>query len=153
MRSLKTLGCLTCGSGMTENVILTWVHTMHACAQSHNVMRQLTGNHHKTSNQHSELRVSRIKRDSDGLEKIKLWTENHNPFDDNDPLLISIATGLTATEGDGINCVEAGKIGQAIQDQLDGIPITEATIKRKDEIKTLELLKMGVEIDKKKDPC
>ena len=132
MCSLKTLGCLTCGIGMTENVILTWVHTMHACAQSHNVMRQLTGNHHKTSNQHSELRVSRIKRDSDGLEKIKLWTENHNPFDDNDPLLISIATGLTATEGDGINCVEAGKIGQAIQDQLDGIPITEATIKRKD---------------------
>ena len=58
MCSLKTLGCLTRGSGMTENVILTWVHTMHACAQSHNVMRQLTGNHHKTSNQHSEVGVS-----------------------------------------------------------------------------------------------
>ena len=79
-----------------------------------------------------------------------MWIENHNPFDDNEPLLRSIATGLTATKGDGINCDEAEKIGQAIQDQLNGISITEATIKKKDQIKTLELLKMGVEIDKEK---
>ena len=64
--------------------------------------------------------------------------ENHNPIYDNEPLLRSIATGLTATEGDGINCDEAEKIGQDIQ----------ATIKKKDQIKTLELLKMGVEKDK-----
>ena len=150
MRSLKTRGGLTRGRGMTENVILTWVHTMHACAQVHNAMTQLTGNHHKTSNQHAELGVSRIKRDNDDLENIKLWIENSNPFDDNEPLLRSIATGLTATEGDGINCDEAEKIGQAIQDQLDGISITESTIKKKDHIKTLELLKMRVEIDKEK---
>ena len=80
-----------------------------------------------------------------------MWIENHNPFDDNEPLLRSIATGLTAKEGDGgINCDEAEKIGQAIHDQLDGISITEATIKKKDQIKTLELLKMGVEINKEK---
>ena len=79
-----------------------------------------------------------------------MWTENHNPFDDNEPLLRSIATGLTAAEGGGINCDEAEKIGQAIQDQLDGIPITEATIKKKDQIKTLALSKMGVEIEKEK---
>ena len=53
-----------------------------------------------------------------------------------------------ATEGDGINRDEAEKIGQAIQDQLDGISITEATIKKKDQIKILQLLKMGVEKDK-----
>ena len=32
MRSLKIRGGLTCGRGMTQNVTLTWVHTMHACA-------------------------------------------------------------------------------------------------------------------------
>ena len=42
-----------------------------------------------------------------------------------------------ATEGDGISRDEAEKIGQAVQDQLDGISITEATIKMKDQIKTL----------------
>ena len=66
-----------------------------------------------------------------------MWIENHNPFDDNEPLLRSIAAGLMATEGDGINRDEAEKIGQAVQDQLDGISITEATIKMKDQIKTL----------------
>ena len=58
MRSLKTRGGLTRRRGMTENVILTWVHTMHTCAQAHNAMTQLTGNHHKTSNQHAELGAS-----------------------------------------------------------------------------------------------
>ena len=66
-----------------------------------------------------------------------MWIENHNPFDDNEPLLRSIAAGLMATEGDGINRDEAEKNGQAIQDQLDGISITEATIKKKDQIKIL----------------
>ena len=66
-----------------------------------------------------------------------MWIENHNPFDDNEPLLRSIAAGLMATEGDGINRDEAEKIGQAIQDQLDGISVTEATIKKKDQIKIL----------------
>ena len=79
-----------------------------------------------------------------------MWIENHNSFDDNEPLLRSIATGLTVTERDGINCDKAEKIGQPIQDQLDSISITEATIKKKDQIETLELLKMGVEIDKEK---
>ena len=132
MRSLKTRGGLTHGRGVTENVILAWVHTMHTCAQVHNAMTQLTGNHHKTSNQHAELRASRIKRDNKDLDNIKLWIKNYNPFDDNELLLRSIATGLTATEGDGINCDEVEKIGQAIQDQLDDISITEATIKKKD---------------------
>ena len=129
MRSLKTRGGLTHGRGVTENVILTLVHTMHTCAQVHNAMTQLTG---MTSNQHAELRASRIKRDNKDLENIKLWRKNYNPFDDNELLLRSIATGLTAMEGDGINCDEVEKIGQAIQDQLDDISITDATIKKKD---------------------
>ena len=79
-----------------------------------------------------------------------MWIENHIPFDDNELLLRSIATGLTATEGYGINCDEAEEIGQAIQDQFDDISITKAAIKKKDQIKTLESLKMGVEIDKEK---
>ena len=55
-----------------------------------------------------------------------------------------------AKEGDGINCDKAENTGQAIQNQLDGISITEATIKKENRNKTTELLKMGVEIDKEK---
>ena len=91
-----------------------------------------------------------MKRHNDESEKIKLWIENHNPFYDHEPLLRSIATGLMGLEGDGITCDEAEKIGQAIQDQLDGISITEATIKKKDQMKTLKFLNIGEEIEKEK---
>ena len=54
-------------------------------------------------------------------------------------MLRSIATGLTAMAGDGINCDEANKAGQAVQDQLDGISLAEVKIKKKDQINTLEV--------------
>lgn len=76
-----------------------------------------------------------------------MWIENHNPFNENEPLLKSIATGLTAIEGNGINCDEAEKVVQAIQDQLDGICFAEAKIKKKHQIKMQEVLKMGAEIN------
>jgi len=53
---------------MSENVILPWIHTMYTCTQIHIAMTELTGNHHKTSNQHVELGATRIKRDNDDLE-------------------------------------------------------------------------------------
>ena len=77
-------------------------------------MTALTGNTHKTSNQHAELGTSRMKRDNDDLVKIRSWIESHNPFDESEPVLRSIATGITATEGDGINCDDAESAGRPI---------------------------------------
>ena len=102
MRSLKSRGGLIHGRGMTDSVVLTWVHTMHVCASMHDAMTTLTGNTHKTSNQHVELGKSRMKRDNDDLEKVCTWFESHNPFDENNSLLRSIATGVTSTEADSI---------------------------------------------------
>ena len=150
MRSLKTRGGLTHGRGMTDNVVLTWVHTMHVCASIHDAMATLTGNTHKTSNQHVELGKSRMKRDNDDLEKVRTWFESHNPFDECNPLLRSIATGVTSTEADGINCDDAEAVGEAIQKQLTGVSYSKATLKKKDRIKTLESLEVGVRIDKEK---
>ena len=150
MRSLKTRGGLIRGRGMSENVMLAWVHTKHICAQIHNSMTEITGNYHKTSNQHTEIGTNRIKRDNEDLEKIKLWLETHDPFDENEPFLKNIATGVTATEEDGINCDTAENIGQEIQNKLDGAPFTEAKIKRNDQICTLEIPKVGVQIGKEK---
>ena len=150
MRSLKTRGGLTHGRGMTDNVVLTWVHTIHVCASIHDAMATLTGNTHKTSNQHVELGKSRMKRDNNDLEKVRTWFESHNPFDECNPLLRSIATGVTSTEADGINCDDAEAVGEAIQKQLTGVSYSKATLKKKDRIKTLESLEVGVRIDKEK---
>ena len=68
----------------------------------HDAMTTLPGNTHKTSNQNVELGKSRKKRDNDDLEKVCTWFESHNPFDENNSLLRSIATGVTSTEADSI---------------------------------------------------
>ena len=52
MRSLKSHGGRTRGSGMTESVRQQWVYSMHACAAIHDAMTSLTVKHHTTSHQH-----------------------------------------------------------------------------------------------------
>ena len=55
---------------MSENVNLTWIHTMHPYAEIHNVMSELIGNANKTSEQHRELGLARIARDVKDLQII-----------------------------------------------------------------------------------
>lgn len=112
MRSIKARGGLTRGRGMTDSVRLVWVHSMHRCATVHNFMTALTGLQHISSEQHIELRESRIRRDNLDLEKIKAWFDLYEPFDINEPKLRAFASGMTASDDDQINCDDAEKIGR-----------------------------------------
>lgn len=153
MCSIKSRGGLTRGRGMSENVILTWVHTMHTSAQIHGAMTELTKNQHRTSNQHVELGASRMKRDQDDLEKIKTWLDINDPFDENEPLLKSIASGLTAQEGDKINCDDAESVGKYIQNLLDDVSFGDATIKKKRPCSIFGTLKGWNSRRKREDLC
>ena len=44
----------------------------------------------------------------------------HDPFNGTVPQLRSLSSGLTAREGDGINCHEAEKVDEVIQRSMDG---------------------------------
>ena len=44
MRSIESQGRLTRGRGMADTVRLTWIHSMHACADVHNSMMELIYN-------------------------------------------------------------------------------------------------------------
>ena len=96
MRSLKSRGGLTRGRGVTESTRTMWVGTMHRCAQVHNAMCNLTGLQHRSSEQHVELTTSRRRRDKKDLDLFKNWIQNHNPFDESNPSLRSLTSGLTA---------------------------------------------------------
>ena len=54
---------------------------------------------------------------------------------------------LTASDVDNINCDQTEMIGKKINMKLDNVVVTDATIKRKDQIRTLGCLKVGVKID------
>ena len=134
MRSIKSRGGLTRGRGVTETVRLEWIYSMHKCAGIHDAMTTMTHLKHNTSEQHIEFGSSRSRRDFKDLSNIQEWFNDHEPFDLNEQRLRSLSTGLTATEGDGVNCDKTEQVGEKIQKQLDNVTITEASIKRNDKI-------------------
>lgn len=145
MRSLKSRGGLTRGKGFTSSVRTLWLQSMHSCADIHNAMSEFTLNKHNTSDQHEEMGKSRIQRDYQDLQKILQWFETNDPFDSNRTELQSLSTGLIAD--DAINCDEIEKIGSKIQSNLDGVAVVNASIKRKEQIKSLSTLKNVVRIN------
>ena len=148
MRSIKSRGGLTRSRGFTDSVQLMWVHIAHAWGEVHNAMTILTGLHHQTCEQHIELGKSRIKRDNSDLIKVQNWFKKHDPFDQSEPDLKSISSGAIASTESGINCDKIEKVGEEIQKSLDGKALQDASVKRKDMVKTLENLKKGVIIEK-----
>ena len=148
MRSLKSRGGLTCCRGVTESVRTTWINSMHRCAAIHNSMSTLANVIHRTSEQHVDLTVSRRQRDMADMEKLDAWFQTHDPFDPDIPTLRSLTTGLTAAVSDNINCDDAEAVGQMIQEKLDGVCFQKATIRRSDQVRTLECLQVGVKLDK-----
>ena len=149
MRAIKSRGGLTRGRGVSENVRVMWINSMHRCASVHNAMCTFTGLQHKTSEQHIELGVSRVKRDNDDLEKLQSWLKIHSPFDKNETALKSLSTGLIVGDGMNVNCDEADKVGQSIQEKLDAICVEDASIKQNDRVITLDTLRPGIKIDAK----
>ena len=123
-----------------------WINTTHRVSGIHEAMTDLTGSKHSTSVQHVEMSVSRIKKGNQTLQLLQEWFATNNPFDLSCTELRSLSTGLVAMEDDNINCDKAELVGKAIQTKLDGAPIFNCTIKRKDQIRTLSCLKDSVKI-------
>ena len=78
MRSIKSRGGLTRGSGITETVRLQWIYSMHRCALIHD-MTTLTNTKHKTSEQHIYLSISRSNRDFKDFVKSRNGLISMNP--------------------------------------------------------------------------
>lgn len=121
---------------------------MHRCAAIHSSMSTLTNVMHGTSEQHVDLTASRRQRDMADMQKLDAWFQTHDPFDPDVSTLRSLSTGLTAGDSDNINCDNAEVVGQMIQKKLDGVCIEVATIRRSDQVRTLECLQVGVKVDK-----
>ena len=123
MRSIKSRGGLTRGRGMTETVRLQWIYSMHKCAGIHNAMTAMTNSEHRTS------------------------VNQHEPFNLNETKLRSLSSSLTASDGDDINCYNTEEVGRKV---LDNISVLEASIKKSEQVKSLDHLYPGIQVDKEK---
>ena len=75
MRSMKSLGGLTRGRGMSESVRNLWVSTLHSCGSVDQAMRQITNTARQSSEQHVELGVSRRNKDYRDFMMYFRWLE------------------------------------------------------------------------------
>ena len=109
-------------------------------------MSNLTGVQHITSKQHVELSSACLARDNSDRQKLLSSFSIQNFYDVSKSKLQCLASGITATEDDGINWDEAEAVGLSIQSQLDGVCLDGAKLKRNDNVKTLETLRPGVKL-------
>ena len=83
MRSLKTTGGLTRGSGITDSQRLVWLLSTPACAQVNCAMQELTGVSYTTSDEHTDVSKAQQERDmADTLEVLEYLTQR-SPFGGN----------------------------------------------------------------------
>ena len=123
---------------------------MHKCAGIHNAMSTITDLQHRTSEQHIELGACRNSRDCEDVSAVQRWFDQHEPFNLNEHRLRSLSSRLTATDGDGINCDKTEEVDMKFQKQLDIVSVVEASLKRSEQVKSLDHLYPGIQDDRQK---
>ena len=133
MRSLKTSGGLTRGTGFGERQRLVWLLSMPACAEISSAMQTLSGVTFTTSEQHKETDATRQARDHKDTQTLVSYLTDRSPFL-SDPSLRIIASGRVA---DDTAKVDAKNIGKKILDGMTEKNVPEVVIRKKDLAVTL----------------
>ena len=144
MKPLKSRAGPTGGGGFTESVRTFWIYSMRASASYHDALSSLTKNQNKTSEQHQDLSKCRFQRYYNDLQKliVCLNHQSHNPFDSNPTNLQALDSGLIADKL--VTCDDAKNTGRIIQQTLDNVALSDASIKRSQQAITLTSLKSSV---------
>ena len=134
MRSLKTTGGLTRGSGMSEHQRVLWTMSAPVSSAYSDIMQAFTCQSFITSEQHKEATASRMKRDHDDLEKINNKLRVFSPFS-REASLHNIITGVNANEE--VNVHDMFTIGKETVVKMKGQAVFSYSYKRNMKAKTL----------------
>ena len=134
MRSLKSTGGLTRGSGMTEDMRNLWTLSAPVTSEYNSAMQDFTDLTYTTSPQHKDSTLARIKRDASDLEKIRIKLAACSPFT-SDSTLRNIVNGIVA--GPDVNVHAFESVGNKIIEDIIGKSAFTYKFKRKDRAQTL----------------
>lgn len=136
MRSIKSIGGLTHGRGMSDGVRMTWVKSLHRCAgvnSSLNILARLDSSIERT--QHTEMGETRRQRDWYDLGKMIDFFKQHDPFDVSNGQLRSLTSGITISNFT-ITCDDPENVGRLIMLSMDNVSYNDVSIKKHDQVKT-----------------
>lgn len=139
MRSLKSQGGITHGRGTSESVLSKWVLSIPETQRVIDSMEEFAHVFGVTTDQHIELRASRMKRDEADLQKFIAWFDLHSPFITDEKRLQSLSNGNIADVD--VNCQNAFEIGvNAIKSNI-GKNFSSVKVSRKYKVKTIDAIR------------
>ena len=118
MRSLKTHGGLTRGSGMSEHMRSIWTLSTPLSAEYNLAMQSLIEMEYTTYVQHKSVTKLRVERDRKDFSQLLNKVQSLDALSAEQVTLIKICTGIKADHG--INVHEFEKVGQIIIDGMVG---------------------------------
>lgn len=146
MKSMKSYGGLTRGRGMTDSVLSRWtlgmVYLHNICHEVDTYCEVTTA----TTEQHVDMRPSRITRDESDTEKLCSWFAQHPPFLTTD-LIMSISSGLVGEST--VNSHMALEIGRESMLKMVGQNFQEVKFKRKNNVVSLSSAVRTITVDNK----
>ncbi|XP_072022088.1 uncharacterized protein [Amphiura filiformis] len=134
MRSVKTSGGLTRGTGMSETQRNVWLMSMPTRADVNDAMQSFTRIKFETSEQHKDSSNARQTKDASDTLELLTDLRNRSPFSQ-EPSLRSIANGLTADSN--VNVEQSRIIGQRILDSMVDKDVEDFTFKKSNQSVTL----------------
>ena len=136
IRSLKTIGGMTRGRGMTELQRAVWLLSTPACVDINDSMQQFTGIVYETNEQHKEATPSRLQTDSKDAKKVMVYVMARNPFSEESEL-INIHTYGVAEKS--VRVEDSFKVGMNILSTMLGVNIHDYLSKKKDKAVTMKV--------------
>ena len=127
MRSLKSTGGLTRGTGFKEVQRNVYLYSRAPCAEISDAIEEFTGKKYSTSNQHREMSASRQSRDSEDYNNLICFFHDHNPFNTETEGLRNIVSGVVA--GEFVNVERACAIGNKILTNMEGKQVSAYVFK------------------------
>ncbi|KAL2082773.1 hypothetical protein ACEWY4_022591 [Coilia grayii] len=132
MKSLKTMGGLTHGSGMSEEQRPLWTLSSPISADYNSAMQDFTNLSLFPSEQHKDLTEARMKRDLDDFKKIHSKPVACSPFS-SDASLRNIVSGVVAQENVNVHEYDSSRVIP----KMIGQPVFTISFSRKDKAITL----------------
>lgn len=150
MRSLKSAGGLTRGTGFGEVQRTVWLQSMPSCAAINDAMQTFTHKAIETSEQHKEMGMSRLKRDIEDTKILHGYLSERNVFADIAGLR-NIVDGVVSHPS--CNPHDAENIGMSIVKKMEGSSSSAFVFKKKDQAvvmntkNTIQIDNENVQID------
>ena len=145
MRSLKSTGCLTRGSGMTAVQRAIWILSKPICSKYGLVMEENTGVLYTSSEQHQSATKSRVTRDKLDTDKVCERLSDVSPFT-KDPSLQNIVNAVIANKASNVD--DFYTIDERLTRKMVGQNVFNFEFKRSERVKNMS---SEITLDEKAD--